>query len=293
MPQEKVKRKKSPLRRAIIIVASIIFALAVIFAFFMICDAVAHAQVRVLPSYAMDAEGLAAVLEKDRTEWTDDDYDFVYHQSGLTRVYFDSQQTLNRSFVMQCQQDIFYDAVPEHDAANFGSSHDCFPGHYFSMVPLRAGDVIISSSVHTFGWLNGHAAIVTVGGSPSTARTLQAITIGTNSERMGTGWFRQATSFMVLRPKLDADTAQAIADWADENMYNIPYSLFTGIFSAKNQADNPRDTQCAHLVWQAYMAFGYDIDSTGGPVVTPKNIANCDLFEVVQVNGFDLDKLWS
>lgn len=286
-------RKKSPLKRAIIIVASIIFALAVIFAFFMICDAVAHTQVRVVPSWAMDEDGLAALLEKDRGEWTDGDYDFAYRQTGLTRAYFDGQDEFNRTFIEACQQDLFYNASPEHDSATFGSSHDYFPGHYFHMVPLRAGDVLISSSVHTFGWLNGHAAIVTRGGPAASALTLQAITVGTNSKRMGTSWFRQATSFMVLRPRLDEDTAAAIALWADENMYDLPYSLFTGIFSAKNQAGDPRDTQCSHLVWQAYMAFGYDIDSTGGPVVSPKNIANCDLFEVIQVNGFDLDRLWS
>ena len=90
MSGKKDKSKKSPLKRALIIFASVIFALAVIFAFFMICDAVAHSKARVVPDYAMDVEGLEDVLSKDKAGWTDEDYDFIYRQTGLTKVYFDS-----------------------------------------------------------------------------------------------------------------------------------------------------------------------------------------------------------
>lgn len=282
------KKKRGPLKRALIIAACVLFALAAIAAFFLISDAVAHNHVRTVPDYAMDVEGLDAVLGKDRADWTESDYDFVYRQTGLTKVYFDGAARVDAGFVKHCQSDLFFDGETEHDAANFGSSHDYFPDRLFYMVPLRPGDVIISSSVHTFGWLNGHAAIA-VGAD----RTLQALTIGTKSKLQSTNWFRHASNFMVLRPRLDADEAQRIAEWAYDNLQGIEYSLFTGIFNAKNQADDPQTTQCSHLVWQAYKACGYDIDSTGGPVVSPKNIANCDLFDVVQVNGFDLDELWS
>ena len=49
--------------------------------------------------------------------------------------------------------------------------------------------------------------------------------------------------------------------------------------------DSVRGTQCAHLVWLAYAAYGYDIDSNGGLIVTPKDIAESELFEVVQIYG--------
>ena len=286
--KDKSKSKSSPLKRALIIFASVIFALAVIFAFFMICDAVAHSKARVVPDYAMDVEGLEDVLSKDKSGWTDEDYDFIYRQTGLTKVYFDSVSAVNETFILACQQDLFFNAEPSHDAANFGSSHDYFPDEYFHMAPLQAGDVLISASVHTFGWRNGHAALVL---DPTT--TVQAISIGTDSMLQTTAWFRRATNFLVLRPKISAEECRSIVAWAYENLIGVEYSLFTGIFNAKNQIDDVQTTQCAHLVWQAYMSAGYDIDSTGGPVVSPKNIANCDLFEVVQVNGFDLDALWS
>ena len=45
-------------------------------------------------------------------------------------------------------------------------------------------------------------------------------------------------------------------------------------------------------MWYAYNAFGVDLDSNGGLVVTPRNIANSPLVEVVQVFGIDPVKLW-
>lgn len=280
-----IKRKRMhPLKRAGIIVFAVVFALAAVFAFFMICDAVAHNTARTVPNYPR--QDLSAVLAKE--EWSDEDYDLIYRQTGLTRAYFEGLDARpDEEFILRCQNDLFFEGEYEHDADTFGTAHDYFPDEYFAMVELEPGDVLISASVHTMGWKNGHAALV-VGGSS----VLQAFGVGTVSDIVSPTWFRRAANFMVLRPKLEKSEADRVVSWALENMNGVEYSLFTGIFSPKDQTDAPRDTQCAHLVWQAYYACGYDIDSTGGPVVSPKNIANSDLFEVIQVNGFDLDTLW-
>ncbi len=280
-----IKRKRMhPLKRAGIIVFAVVFALAAVFAFFMICDAVAHNTARTVPNYPR--QDLSAVLAKE--EWSDEDYDLIYRQTGLTRAYFEGLDARpDEEFILRCQNDLFFEGEYEHDADTFGTAHDYFPDEYFAMVELEPGDVLISASVHTMGWKNGHAALV-VGGSS----VLQAFGVGTVSDIVSPTWFRRAANFMVLRPKLEKSEADRVVSWALENMNGVEYSLFTGIFSPKDQTDDPRDTQCAHLVWQAYYACGYDIDSTGGPVVSPKNIANSDLFEVIQVNGFDLDTLW-
>ena len=280
-----IKRKRMhPLKRAGIIVFAVVFALAAVFAFFMICDAVAHNTARTVPNYPR--QDLSAVLAKE--EWSDEDYDLIYRQTGLTRAYFEGLDARpDEEFILRCQNDLFFEGEYEHDADTFGTAHDYFPDEYFAMVELEPGDVLISASVHTMGWKNGHAALV-VGGSS----VLQAFGVGTVSDIVSPTWFRRAANFMVLRPKLEKSETNRVVSWALENMNGVEYSLFTGIFSPKDQTDDPRDTQCAHLVWQAYYACGYDIDSTGGPVVSPKNIANSDLFEVIQVNGFDLDTLW-
>lgn len=280
-----IKRKRMhPLKRVGIIVFAVVFALAVVFAFFMICDAVAHNTARTVPNYPR--QDLSDVLVKE--EWSDEDYDLIYRQTGLTRAYFEGLDARpDEEFILRCQNDLFFEGEYEHDADTFGTAHDYFPDEYFAMVELEPGDVLISASVHTMGWKNGHAALV-VGGSS----VLQAFGVGTVSDIVSPSWFRRAANFMVLRPKLEKSETDRVVSWALENMNGVEYSLFTGIFSPKDQTDDPRDTQCAHLVWQAYYACGYDIDSTGGPVVSPKNIANSDLFEVIQVNGFDLDTLW-
>lgn len=280
-----IKRKRMhPLKRAVIIVFAVVFALAALFAFFMICDAVAHNTARTVPNYPR--QDLSDVLAKE--EWSDEDYDLIYRQTGLTRAYFEGLDARpDEEFILRCQNDLFFEGEYEHDADTFGTAHDYFPDEYFAMVELEPGDVLISASVHTMGWKNGHAALV-VGGSS----VLQAFGVGTVSDIVSPSWFRRAANFMVLRPKLEKSETDRVVSWALKNMNGVEYSLFTGIFSPKDQTDDPRDTQCAHLVWQAYYACGYDIDSTGGPVVSPKNIANSDLFEVIQVNGFDLDTLW-
>jgi len=67
--------------------------------------------------------------------------------------------------------------------------------------------------------------------------------------------------------------------------------LTTGILSKKNQK-NPNRTHCAHLVWRAFKQFGIDLDSNGGKIVKPQDIANSPHLEVVQIYGFHPEKLW-
>ena len=76
-------------------------------------------------------------------------------------------------------------------------------------------------------------------------------------------------------------------------MDNIPYGLTIGLLSKKNpNLINIKSTQCSHLVWYPFKQFGYDIDSDGSWLVTPKDIANSDLFEVVQIYGVDPSDIW-
>ncbi len=49
----------------------------------------------------------------------------------------------------------------------------------------------------------------------------------------------------------------------------------------------PEGTHCAHLVWYAYKQFGYNVDSDGGFITTPRDLYNSDLWEVIQVYGME------
>ena len=84
-----------------------------------------------------------------------------------------------------------------------------------------------------------------------------------------------------------------IAITALELHHDIPYDLTAGIFGPKSaDKDKKKGTHCSHLIWQAYRYYGYDLDSDGGLIVTPKDIANSPALEVVQVYGVDPRNIW-
>ena len=56
----------------------------------------------------------------------------------------------------------------------------------------------------------------------------------------------------------------------------------------EDEWDDIEGTHCAHLVWYAYNRFGYDVDSDGGVIVTPRDIFESPVWEVVQVYGMPL-----
>ena len=49
-------------------------------------------------------------------------------------------------------------------------------------------------------------------------------------------------------------------------------------------------THCAHLVWYAYQQFGYDLDSDGGIIVTPRDLYESTNLEIVQIYGMPQQK---
>lgn len=263
-----------------------IFTLAALCAtFFLICDEIAVGSARTLPSY--ERTDLSPILAK--AEWTDDDYHELYRQTGLGKAPLDDMKN-DPERILSFQDALFYEGQIEQEQIAVTTRHDRMTDFSAPLIDLEDGDVIVTSTCHTFGWRNGHAALVTSG---STNRVLQSFTLGEESSFGDVDWFYDSANFIVLRLK-DATKEQRaeIARWAIEHLYCIPYSLTVGIFSPKDQGDDPQATHCSHLVWQAYYHFGYDVDSDGGPVVTSRDIANSPYLEVVQVYGFDPEKLW-
>ncbi len=284
MNASKEKKGHRGLRITAIVLACFFGFLIVAVSFFLAADAICIQYARTLPSY--ERIDIGALLEQE--EWSDEDYETLYLQTGLGRSSLDSLKD-DPERILSFQEALFYEGEVVQDSVSFGCSHDEMADNYNApLAPLERGDVIVTSSCHTFGWRNGHSALVL-----SSSRVLESVSPGYNSSIGSVSWFSNAANFIILRLKdASAEERSAIADWANEKLYNVPYSLTVGIFSAKDQGDDPVHTHCSHLVWQAYKHFGYDIDSDGGPVVTSRDIANCDLFEIVQVNGFDPIELW-
>lgn len=257
--------------------------------FFLVANILAESSARTLPSYAR--EDIAEILAKE--SWTEEDYGFLYLQTGLGKPALDELRG-NDEKILSFQDALFYEGELAHAYAAVTTQQDILQDYYAPIAPLKNGDVLVTSSCHTFGWRNGHAALVV---SASSGTVLESVSPGRVSQvtHGGTKWFSQCSNFIVLRLKEEYRTQTDPGDIAAEackTLVSIPYSLTVGIFSKKDQGTSPAATHCSHLVWQAFKNFGYDIDSDGGPVVTSRDIANSPYFEVIQVYGFDPVQLW-
>ncbi len=268
------------------LLAAVFILIALGAAFLLICDAEVVKTARVLPPYAQT--DITQVLEKE--EWTDEDYNLLYHQTGLGKSALDELKG-DSDRILEFQTALFFDGTVIQQQVAFTTKHDMMQSSYTApIVDLQNGDVIVTSSCHTFGWRNGHSAIVINGKSKT---VLESKTLGENSRYGNVLWFQQSANFIVLRLKDATQEERAeIAAWANNALYDVEYSIMVGISYPKDQGDEPQVTHCSHLVWQAYYHFGYDIDPDGGPVATSRDIASSPYFEVVQVYGFDPDELW-
>lgn len=254
----------------------------------LVCDMQTDNFARIIPSY--EKIDITDTLLKE--EWTDGDYALLYRQTGLAPRALDELKGNNQK-IKQIQDALFYAGTLVHydPPPSFATSRDCLKGYTLPIVPLKAGDILVSSACHFYGWRHGHAAIVI----NSAGSTLECVSLATPSGAGSAGWFQSSANFMVLRLKeeyRESVNPDEVAAGAWENLRGIPYDVTVGVLSPKNQGTSPASTQCGHLVWQAYQNFGLDIDSNGGGVCTPRDIARSPYFDVVQVSGFDLDKLW-
>lgn len=291
MKHTQVKKGFFPaLRRILFRVLCVVCALTVTLAFAaffcLISDEVCANNARTLPPYAR--ENILPVLEKQT--WTEEDYDFLYRQTGLGRAPLDSLKGQTRR-ILAFQDALFYDAELACSWTTPTTPHEYTVNYIAPLAPIEDGDIFITSSCHTYGWQHGHAAIVT---DAEHGRLLQSLALGLLSAEQSPDWFRQSANFLVLRLKgVSAEERAAIAQHAQEHYVGVPYDVFTGIFSPRDQGDDLVSTNCCHLVWQAFYAFGYDLDTDGGLICSCRDIAASPLLEVVQVYGFDPLTLWN
>lgn len=262
-----------------------------------------HAHAR--PSYAR--ADITQIIQKQTFDKAD--YELLYLQTGLSmqgvnrlREACDTQGEFHQK-ILGFQDALFLECTIAHERVSPVTLRDYTLAKTggdnaveFSapLVPLRNGDIFVTSVCHTFGWRHGHSALVV---NEHDESVLESVTVGENSTVTygGSYWFQDSSNFMVLRLKDEYRSAvdpAEVATQAVKTLFDIPYSLTVGVFTKKDQGTNPRVTHCSHLVWQAYKNFGIDLDGNGGAIVTSRDIANSPYLEVVQVYGFDPVKLW-
>lgn len=228
---------------------------------------------------------ISDIIEKD--VFSNEDYKVLFEQTGLTKVSVDALIADNKkNDLLKFQKNYFsqVEFVPEQFAP-FTCCH--VTEKEIPTAPLQKGDIIITPTTHFSFFKVGHAALVVDGEErliinatgydhPSSIDPIDTVT--------------QRPAFIILRPKIDSQKRLDAVEYAVNNLKDLPYSVSLGIIGNKYE-ETPTRTNCGHIVWYAYKKMGLDIDSNGGKLVLPRDIAYSDNFELVQVYGMDASDL--
>lgn len=237
---------------------------------------------------------LSTILTKKAL--SENDYEILLKQSGLGRPVVDNLLATGHESTIYRMQNQFFTTPLLVREKNSPISKEEFVvdenGKYIAgteMIALEDGDILITQNSLTFGWRNGHAAIVV---DANNGKTLESAVLGENSGIQTIGKWEKYPSFLVFRLKdTSAEDRRTIAQEAVKRLSGVPYGFGVGIWTAKHPDNMLKETHCAHLVWEAYRQFGYDLDSNGGRIITPRSIANSPLLELKQIYGMNPDEL--
>lgn len=239
-----------------------------------------EAQAYIPPS--AEKRDISLLTLRSADKYSESDYELIRSQTGLGRSAVKSLTDPLQLLEYQNRYFSGADFICHMNSPVSFEERIC--GTPALLAPLEDGDILVTNSSHVLSWRNGHAAIVV---DAENGITLEAVVIGSNSRTQDISKWTRYPNFAVLRLKgADKKERAEIARSALENLNDIPYKVTIGLFSAKySDIGLASGTQCAHLVWLAYAANGYDIDSDNGLIVTPEDILGSDLFERVQVFG--------
>ena len=143
---------------------------------------------------------------------------------------------------------------------------------------IQDGDILVTDSTYCFCFRHGHAALVV---DAEQGITLEAFGIGTESEYSKVREWRRYPHVMVLRLNAPEVVRQQVAAYAKKYLVGVPYMLSPGMVDDKDMDGDYWGTQCAHLVWAAFAALGYDIDGDGGWLVLPADFTKSSLLKIV------------
>jgi len=177
----------------------------------------------------------------------------------------------------QYKEDTFYYVIKEEYRETTGGKRV----YQADFTDIQDGDILVTDSTYCFCFRHGHAALVV---DAERGITLEAFGIGTESEYSGLWEWRRYPHVLVLRLQAPEEVRNKIVTYAKEHLVGIPYMLSPGAVDDKNMKENYWGTQCAHLIWAAYAACGYDIDGDGGWLVTPVDFTSSSLLRIVPQN---------
>lgn len=233
------------------------------------------------PDY--EKQDLTNILAKK--ELSEADYKTLLLQTGLGAFAVDTLRAGGMTEEILALQETFFAVPPIICTPNSPVSAEEHTVQGTRLAALEDGDILVTPCSHAYGWRNGHAALVV---DAAQGVTLESVVLGQASCLQSVHKWETYPAVLVFRLRGAGEKERGqIAETAVERLCGVPYGLTVGVFSPKHPEDVPTTTHCAHLVWEAYRAFGYDLDSTGGRIVTPHDLAYSPLLELKQVHGVD------
>ena len=277
----KVLKKKS-LRIIAICLAVAIFILLVL----QIGIKVRASYVPYLPDYAKI--DIAPMLMKGAL--TDEDYETLFLQTGLTRLGIDGLLREGQVAKILEIQDQFFEKQ-DYYLNSFAPFTGYLKRSFFSpdlqYARLENGDILYSpTTFFSFARL-GHASLVV---DARLGIMAQASGYGNPVDFVRVSHFFSRPTFVILRPS--AELGELVANYTSENLIGVRYSLLAGIFG-KKAPSSLRSTHCSHFIWYAYMQFGVDLDSNGGKIVTPHDLLYSENLSIVQIYGIDPETIFA
>lgn len=143
---------------------------------------------------------------------------------------------------------------------------------------IRNGDILVTDSTYCLCFRHGHAALVV---DARRGITLEAFGIGTKSEYSRLGEWYRYPHVAVLRLRAPEEVREKVVEYAEKYLAGVPYSIFPGVIGDKDMQEDYWGTQCAHLIWAAFYACGYDIDGDGGWLVAPEDFTVSTLLQKI------------
>ncbi len=235
---------------------------------------------------------ISPLLEK-RT-YSDEEYAILYAQTGIAKPIIDEiKQTNDFKSRMLAYQNYYFSNVmvkakPMSPVTFYEVSEDenNKPVKLFELAPYKNGDIFFHKSTHTLNWRHGHVGIVV---DAKHGKVLESLEPGTISVLQDAEKWTYFPTFRMMRLKnISTEKMDEIASYTKEHLSGIPYS----ILSLKSNKSDVTATHCSLLIWQAYDAFGINLDSNKGLFTSPKDLASSDYLETLQVFGVNPDKKW-
>lgn len=148
---------------------------------------------------------------------------------------------------------------------------------------VQDGDILISKSSHTLLFRHGHAGVVV---DAEAGLVVESLGYGEKSTLQPLSKWDYYPAVKVLRLKdASEDLINHVIEIAQNDFLNLNYN----IFATKTDLTT---THCSDIVWKIFNEVGIDLDSNGGPIVTPQDISKSPFLYEVESYGFSPTRGW-